>query len=564
MSSPLFDRIALSLSGGGFRAAAYSLGTLKGLYLLGLLDKVHMLSTASGGTITGAYYAMRRKRGVEFAQIYQDFYQLLDQDEILPQALARWESAIPSASYKLIQAFADTYSQEVYGEARLGLFWEPDPSPTAPFHLQSLIFGATEMYSGLTFRFQYGAFLPPPKGKLRDSYMVGNGNVWIKTQYARQLRLGDVVAASSCFPGGFEPLILPDDFFPHPTADMLGGGSKQVPGRIALLDGGIYDNQGIESLLRANERNAKYADQVKATHPPEQAALLQPTTLFLIADVSGADKDLYQAAPLTKVTSYSPTLRQAAGAGLGALAALGLAALWLSLRPGSQFWGGLLAGFAVVGLALAGLGFWAWHQLQQVLLGVGRQLPGWVLPRLQRFSLRQLAQLLALRFNSTKALLTSVFMRRVRSLNYEQVYRQPDQAKPSYEVMSSIIGRLVSDYEKGKPKKANSVTSQLAAVYPTICRAREMPTTLWWQGDKDRLPAIVASAEITLYYQLLVRFEKQPPPAGTPEAEVQRRAQLLWDAYQQKAVGQLLPIGAWSVLQQPAGTVEQLADLPPA
>lgn len=42
-SEPIFSRIALSMSGGGFRAAAYSLGTLNTLYLLGVFDNVHML-----------------------------------------------------------------------------------------------------------------------------------------------------------------------------------------------------------------------------------------------------------------------------------------------------------------------------------------------------------------------------------------------------------------------------------------------------------------------------------------------------------------------------------------
>ncbi|SHM26794.1 patatin-like phospholipase family protein [Hymenobacter psychrotolerans] len=141
----VFDRIALSLSGGGFRASAYSLGTLKALYQLGLLEQVHMLSTASGGTITGAYYAMRRKSGHAFPAIYHDFYRLLEQDALLPQALARWEAGMQAAGaqYKLIQAFAETYSHHLYGEARLGMIWEPDASAQAPFHLQSLVFGAT-------------------------------------------------------------------------------------------------------------------------------------------------------------------------------------------------------------------------------------------------------------------------------------------------------------------------------------------------------------------------------------------------------------------------------------
>jgi hypothetical protein len=46
----------LALSGGGFRAAAYHLGVLKRLRELGLLAQIDVLSTVSGGSITGAYW----------------------------------------------------------------------------------------------------------------------------------------------------------------------------------------------------------------------------------------------------------------------------------------------------------------------------------------------------------------------------------------------------------------------------------------------------------------------------------------------------------------------------
>lgn len=561
-----FARIALSLSGGGFRASAYSLGTLKALYLLGLLDNVHLLSTASGGTITGAYYAMRRKAGHAFPGIYYDFYRFLEDDQLLPAALAQWEQNLAQDRPKLIHAFADTYCQALFGaDTRLGLFWEPDAAPNRPFHLQTIIFGATELYSGLTFRFQHGAFLPPPKNEKDTACLVGNGNVRLPSQYARQLRLGDVVAASSCFPGGFEPLIMPDDFLPG-EKDILRGAGKNRPPRIALLDGGIYDNQGIESLLLANERNRKHAETATQTHSPEQAALLQPSTLFLVADVSGAEKNIYQAeAAPAKKPGFSPSLGQTFFALLGLLLALGVAAGVLGTNPLTRFWGGLLAGIGLaVGAGLWGL-LWGWRQLGSVLRHTGPALPGWVQPRLRRLSLRQLRALLGLRLGSTKALLTSVFMRRVRSLNYEQLYRPASQNKPAHNVLSSIIGTLVAEHDRqlarSHKKKASAkpppVRQQLSAVYPTVLLAQEMPTTLWWQADKHRLPAIVASAEITLCYQLLRRFEKQAP--SEPFAiEVQRRAQLIWAVYQEQGTGYVLPLEALSILQNPTGTVAQL------
>ena len=57
MSTPP-NKLGLSLSGGGYRAAAFHLGTLKKLNELGILSKVNVLSTISGGSITGAYYCL--------------------------------------------------------------------------------------------------------------------------------------------------------------------------------------------------------------------------------------------------------------------------------------------------------------------------------------------------------------------------------------------------------------------------------------------------------------------------------------------------------------------------
>ena len=53
-------KIGLALSGGGYRAAAYHIGTLRALNRLGVLDKVDVISAVSGGSITAAYYALHK------------------------------------------------------------------------------------------------------------------------------------------------------------------------------------------------------------------------------------------------------------------------------------------------------------------------------------------------------------------------------------------------------------------------------------------------------------------------------------------------------------------------
>jgi NTE family protein len=55
------ERIALSLSGGGTRAMGFHLGTLSYLDRIGLLEKVRILSTVSGGSAIGIGYAADRQ-----------------------------------------------------------------------------------------------------------------------------------------------------------------------------------------------------------------------------------------------------------------------------------------------------------------------------------------------------------------------------------------------------------------------------------------------------------------------------------------------------------------------
>src|SRR5271156_6565309 len=58
---PLADdsRIALALSGGGSRAMAFHLGTLRALYATGLLKRVSTISAVSGGSVLAALYCSR-------------------------------------------------------------------------------------------------------------------------------------------------------------------------------------------------------------------------------------------------------------------------------------------------------------------------------------------------------------------------------------------------------------------------------------------------------------------------------------------------------------------------
>ena len=58
-------KIGLALSGGGHRAALFHLGVLARLAEVGLLRRVEVISTVSGGSILGALYYLHLKRLLE-------------------------------------------------------------------------------------------------------------------------------------------------------------------------------------------------------------------------------------------------------------------------------------------------------------------------------------------------------------------------------------------------------------------------------------------------------------------------------------------------------------------
>jgi predicted acylesterase/phospholipase RssA len=562
-SESVFDRIALSLSGGGFRAAAYSLGTLNALYLLGLLDKVHMLSTASGGTLTGVFYAARRKQGEGFATIYEAAYDWLKKDEVLPTALKNWRQAIDQrqVNVKLIHAFANAYDEKLYEAQQFGIFWKPMPSQPL-FHLQSIIFGATELYSGLTFRFQYAALLPADGFTVdrtkQQSYYIGNGNVYLTQADAQLLRLGDVAAASSCFPVGFEPLVLPDDFRAAPD-QPLGVSSrfgKKGPEKIALIDGGVYDNQGIESLLQANKRNATYCQSEEfraAKHSPEQQALLKPTSLFLVADVDAASTDLYDATKPVFTSDNWPSLGRWVGGVAGVVVALLVAGGLLVGRGQGGFWAGALVMLGVLSAVALLLGWWGWRKLATLLRALDERIYQLGVPTFLRLTLGQWRKLLAVRVRTASVLLQSVFTRRVRSQNYNALYNRDEPASRA-PIVASIIGGLVRDYPQLRDPQW---IKEVDCVRSTVQAASEMSTTLWWGRDSARLPAIVASAGLTLCYRLLRYFQKNPP-ATDQDREVARRAKLLWQAYVTSAGQVVLGPAVLGELTNPACTATAL------
>ena len=275
-----FKNIALALSGGGFRAASFSLGTLSYLKHLklnydeggneinkSLLDNVTFISSASGGTITASVYSMLRNKRESFGSIYKKLLIAMNGDQLLNTALeklnddAEWNLNGNVKTRNLINAFAKAYDEQLFEGEKFGIYWNKDGLRDF-----EVCFNTTEFRRGLPFRFQ-------TDGEAGTYELIGNRYIHFDIKHSqsyKNVKLADILAASSCFPSGFEPIVFPEDFSYYNNNDRLTVDelrqaldvehyNKEVTSlkpteSIGLMDGGITDNQGLDSALLADNR----------------------------------------------------------------------------------------------------------------------------------------------------------------------------------------------------------------------------------------------------------------------------------------------------------------------
>ncbi|MBC7890683.1 MAG: patatin-like phospholipase family protein [Sphingobacteriaceae bacterium] len=271
--------IALSFSGGGFRAGAFCLGSLSYLHHAELdetdvpekklLHRVRFIASASGGSFASLTYAAYLYAGRPFADGYHALRDFMNGELLVKLVVAQlsddtvWQRH-PTKQRNLINAFALVYD-EFFGEAT------PDPAMLALFcnpdvvkHLREICVNSTELLNGLSFRFQN------PDGDLRQG-LVGNFSLHLRRDHLdtiRKLKLGDIMAASSCFPVGFEPMVFPGDFA-YPASATTAGLTE-----IALREA-LYSREPVAEAARlvsqetaARQENAGTSERNEA----EQAA----------------------------------------------------------------------------------------------------------------------------------------------------------------------------------------------------------------------------------------------------------------------------------------------------
>lgn len=239
-ATPFSGAVALSLSGGGFRAAGFHLGVLTVLYRTGLLDRCKVLSTVSGGSIVGARMMLSLARGDAFPDIHYRLSRYLEEARPIPRALER----AAKDRITLTQALAEEWNETLFEDSRFAVGTMREIMD-ARVSFEEGSFNATSVRSGKPFRFSFS------RG---DLARMGHQGAHIPRKVSENLRVADVVAASCAFPGGFEPLVMPEDFV-WPDREIAEAAKEALGGEsYGLVDGGVHDNQAIDPMLLASKR----------------------------------------------------------------------------------------------------------------------------------------------------------------------------------------------------------------------------------------------------------------------------------------------------------------------
>lgn len=224
------DGIGLALSGGGFRASLFHLGSLWRLNETGFLRTIDRISSVSGGSITAGLL------GVRWQQLSFTEARATNFRELIVEPLREFcgrEIDVPAvglgallASKRASDLVEEAYREHLYGDADLQAL------PTHP----RFVFNATNCATGVCFRFSR-----PYAG----DYLVG-------MIPEPKFRISQAVAASSAFPPVLSPAVIdvgdPALFQRWEGADLYD--NEAYRRRLLLTDGGVYDNLGLESVWK--------------------------------------------------------------------------------------------------------------------------------------------------------------------------------------------------------------------------------------------------------------------------------------------------------------------------
>ena len=222
--------LGLALSGGGSRAAAFHCGTVRALERLDLLPRVDVVSTVSGGSIFAAAWAASLVKNETTGTFLTRISRELGRGFYLRAVFNFRFPLIFSPWYTLTQVLANVFSSLAH-HLTVG-----DLPPRPLF-----CFNTTVLNSGQVGKFTSDGFSTPGLGARQAS--GSNPTIPCPT-----LPLSLAAAASAAFPVGLPPVFLKKKrWFPGVSLEGPLKGAKVI----ALTDGGVLENLGVQTLLKS-------------------------------------------------------------------------------------------------------------------------------------------------------------------------------------------------------------------------------------------------------------------------------------------------------------------------
>ncbi|WP_269223150.1 patatin-like phospholipase family protein [Flavobacterium sp. IMCC34518] len=305
------NKLGIGLSGGGFRAALFHIGVLAALAEKNKLKDIEVISCVSGGSIIGAFYYLKIKHLYESkadeAIVQEDYIQIVKEIESefltavqenlrmrlltsFSDNIKMWKGESYSRSHRLGELYEEYFYKPLFYKNSNSKEEKPiymsdlfiTPFGDLKFKLNEdnwkrsnkvpqLILNSTAVNTGHNWQFTASWMGEPPtyisddfdvKPRLRRMYYENAPEPYQK------FRLGYAVAASSCVPILFQPLVLK-------------GLYKNLD--LELIDGGVHDNQGIASILE-QECNEIIVSDASAQMPDNAVHTANAMSLFFRVD----------------------------------------------------------------------------------------------------------------------------------------------------------------------------------------------------------------------------------------------------------------------------------------
>jgi NTE family protein len=226
-------KAALALSGGGFRATLFHLGSLLRLNELGWLPRLDAVSSVSGGSIVGAYLGLRWTR-LEFVsgrarnlreEVIEPIRELCRHEVDLLPSLLNIVTNIWGSRTRFLRT---AYARLLFGGATLADLPADGQGPR-------FVITGSNLQTGSLMTFERAAIADPRLGYIAEP----------------AISLAEAVAVSSAYPPFLSPVLITVDprcWQALPESDLAA--EEKLKRRLVLTDGGMHDPLALQPIWR--------------------------------------------------------------------------------------------------------------------------------------------------------------------------------------------------------------------------------------------------------------------------------------------------------------------------